>query len=217
MLTLLLAALAAFGVDTVDVPVGSPLVDMHAWRPYRGRMEVVQITDGKVTPVFQAALNTVFRDSAGEPLMYMRSWSNIPGSSDSGLLVFNRQTLAPRQVDSLHVHQRTPAFLAGAADLVVEVLPRRTDVVYRVALWQPGSDSTEIHLYRTTGREDVRVHGTLYHAWVVEDRLARTHALASRLWIIKEPPYMVRLLAFNVPKAGSEVRVEQQLTPGPAN
>ncbi len=236
----LVLALAAFGPnapDTVDVPVGSPLVDMHAWRPYAGRVRVAKITAGRVTPLVDATFTTVFRDSAGVPLMFMSS--NSGGAT--GVTVLDRRTLAPYAIiqqcgtmrfqgtsidgsqcqsggasTPIHVKLETPAFFGNAADLVVEVLPRRTNVVYRMVLWQ-GNDSTETHLYRTTGREHVRVGGTLYRrAWVVDDYVAGStggsNRLASRMWIIDAPPYMVRWVFYNTPAPGSEVRAEQSVT-----
>jgi hypothetical protein len=221
--------------DTVDAPVGSPVVDMHSWRPYSGRMAITVVKANKITPLFKAALRTVFRDSGGAPLMFMATQNR----TDTGLLVLNRQTLAPvaieqrggtkmavrirdamvdgrRWVDgkerTIRVRLKTPAFLGDAADLVVESLPRRTDVTYRVVLWQSNTDSIETHLYRTTGKADVRVRGVLYRrAWVVDDRLASNNALASRMWLIDKPPYMVRWIFFNQPAPGSEIRAEQDL------
>ncbi len=207
---------------------------MQAWRPYAGRVRVAKIVDGKATPLIDATFATVFRDSGGAPLMFMRAHS----SAGTDVMIFDRHTLAPyamiRQCGSMriqgtaidgfqcrapgdkptpiHVKLKTPAFLGNTADLVVEVLPRRTDVVYRVVLWQ-GSDSIETHLYRTTGREDVRVGGTLYRrAWVVDDYIAGRKGLASRMWLIDEPPYMVRWIFYNAPAAGSDIQAEQSVT-----
>ena len=227
--TVLLALVGPIKPDTVDVPVGSPLVDMRAWRPYTGHVQIAKITNGKVTPLLDARFVTVFRDSAGAPLMFMHSST---GPHTSGF-VFDRHTLAPWAVIQpcgvtrfhgttidgsqcqgdkpvpIHVNLKTAAFIGDAADLVVEALPRRTDVVYRVVVWK-GNDSTETHLYRTTGREDVHVGGRLYRrAWVVDDYLAGTTAPSSRLWLIDKPPYMVRWVFYNAPAAGSEIRADQ--------
>jgi hypothetical protein len=85
-------------------------------------------------------------------------------------------------------------------------------VVYRVQLWLPGAAAPETHLYETVSRGPVEAFGRQYDsAWVVEDRRADSGKLASRMWLIPDPPYMVRWVFFDAPGAGARVEVSQEL------
>ena len=93
----------------------------------------------------------------------------------------------------IDVQLPAPAFFAPWSDFVVEHLPHREHVVYRVHLWQPGAPTTQVHLYQMRGREDVEVFGKTYkQAWVLEDRNADGSQLLGRMWLIDGPPSLVR-------------------------
>ncbi len=98
---------------------------------------------------------------------------------------------------------------------MVEFLPRRLGVVYRARLWSDGQGSGETHLYETKRREDIEVFGKQYRdVWVVDDRDATTRRLASRLWLIDRPPYMLRWEFYDQPEAGSRVVASQETIGG---
>jgi hypothetical protein len=102
-----------------------------------------------------------------------------------------------------------PAFLAGLHDLVVESLPLRPGVVYRVPIWRPGQDAAESRLYQLVRREDVEVLGTTHRqAAVVEERAAPDGALRGTLWLVDRPPFLVRWILM-LPD-GSTVRLDQE-------
>jgi hypothetical protein len=110
---------------------------------------------------------------------------------------------------------RTPhdpdAFHGPTADIMIEFLPRRVGAVYRARLWFDGQGTSEAHLYETTGREDIQVFGKRYRdVWVVDDWKAATRTLASRLWLIDQPPYMLRWEFYDAPEVGSRIIASQE-------
>ena len=103
-----------------------------------------------------------------------------------------------------------PPFMDGLADLVVEALPRRTGVVYRMPLWGPPAQTETTHLFQTTGRTDLTVLGITYrNAWVVTDQGVDGKEM-SRMWLIDAPPYLIR---WDIASPdGSILRLEQKLS-----
>lgn len=184
----LCAVLTAPGPDTVDVPVGSPLINWRLERPYTSRFEVWRV-DGKDSTRLVAGVNVVTHRN-GELLVRADA---PPAPSET--TVFDLHTLA--------YNHDTTAFYGPTADIVVEFLPRRLNVVYRVRLRSPGSPELETHLYETRAREN--------GMWVVDDHNALTGKLVSRLWLIDEPPYMRRWTFYDAPAPGSVVHARQTL------
>lgn len=184
-------ALGARTPDTVDVLVGSPLIQWRLARPYTSKFEGWRFDGSDSTRLF--AGTNVVTHRHGELIIRADA---PPGPSET--MVFDLHTLA--------YHHDTSAFYGPTADVVVEFLPRRLNVVYRVRLRpQEGSATIETHLYETRGRE----HGV----WVVDDHNAETGKLASRLWVIDRPPYMLRWTFYDAPSAGQVITARQWAVP----
>jgi hypothetical protein len=181
-------AWASLTPDTVDVAVGSPLINWRLEQPYRSKFEIWRV-DGKDSTRLVSGLNVVTHRH-GELLVRAEA---PPAPNET--MMFDLHTLA--------YNHDTSAFYAPAADILVEFLPRRLDVVYRVRLRGGGSPAIETHLYQTRRRE----HGV----WVVDDYNAATGKLASRLWLVDKPPYMLRWTFFDAPTAGSVIHARQML------
>ena len=180
--------------DTVDVAVGSPLINWRLEKPYRSRFDIWQV-DGVDSTRLTTGTNVVTHQN-GEMLMRADA---PPAPSET--MVFDLHTLA-------HNHD-TSAFDGPTADVLVEFLPRRRDVVYRVRLRFDPAAAPAVHLYQTCGQER--------GLWVVEDHDAATGKLASRLWLTDKPPYMIRWTFYDAPKPGSEVHATQALDTKPAS
>ena len=187
-LAFFVAAPTAATPDTIDVRVGSPLINWRLERPYTSRFEVWQI-DGKDSTRLDGGLNVVTHRN-GKLLLR----SDAP-PAPTQTTMFDLRTLAHGD--------DTTAFYGPMADILVEFLPRRLNVVYRVRLRFDGATALETHLYETRVRAD--------GVWVVEDHDAATGRLASRLWLIDKPPYMLRWYFYDAPKAGSVIHARQTL------
>lgn len=184
-----LATLAGGAPDTVDVPVGSPLINWRLERPYTSRFEGWRVDGADSTRLF-AGTNVVTQQHGK---LIVRA-DAPPAPSET--MVFDLHTLAYKN--------DTSAFYGPTADIIVEFLPRRLNVVYRVRLRpQEGSATIETHLYETRRQE----HGV----WVVDDYNAETGKLASRLWLVDRPPYMVRWTFYDAPTAGHVINARQWL------
>jgi hypothetical protein len=208
--------------DTVDVAVGSPVVEAQPARPYASRFRAVEIAGHDSTLLFAMTNEVSHFDSGGVPLVRVVAAGKEADGSGAlkpahGAFLLNRLTLAFYAATGdgappASAYPASPAFYGPAADIPVEFLPRRLGVVYRLRLWLPGVAAAETHLYQTVGRERVEAFGRQYDsAWVVEDRRAGSGELASRMWLIGEPPYMVRWVLLNAPTAGARVEVSQEL------
>ena len=154
--------------DTVDVPVGSPVLDTKGMQAFTTHLIVHRV--GTETPQQEATNTITFADSAGRAITRVSSIGQAMGPngkvSVSSYFTFDRKTLAllstrsvsPRGEMSVRVNGQaievtmpspngpqqasmqmaTPGFFAAWSDFVVEELPRREGAVYRVPLWQPG-------------------------------------------------------------------------------
>jgi hypothetical protein len=209
--------------DTVDVAVGSRLIDGQRARPYASRFRGVQIAGRDSTVLFAMTNEVSHFDSSGVPLVRVVAAGDEADASGTlkpahGTFLLNRLTLAffaatGDGAPPASAYPASPAFYGPAADIPVEFLPRRLGVVYRLQLWQPGVAAPETHLYETVGRGRVEAFGRQYDsAWVVEDRRAGSGKLASRMWLTSDPPYMVRWVFLDAPTAGARVEVSQELT-----
>jgi hypothetical protein len=178
--------------DTVDVPVGSSVVDFSRHSPGVTRTLQSRTADGQTSTLPPILWKFTFADSAG-PLLFVHSDPEtagaMPGRGPSVTYVFDRKTLALRTIrndadgkamlsfDGGHIvgQMMAPggpmpvdvtlsgaAFFKSLADLVVESLSARPGVVYRVPLWAPPATSAETHLYEAVRREDVTVLGKTY-------------------------------------------------------
>jgi hypothetical protein len=128
------------------------------------------------------------------------------GSNIRGTITRNG---APQEVD---VHLTEPAFFGNLADLLVEALPRSLDTVYRASVWRLGAQTSETHLYRAVGRENVAIEGVMHEkAWIVEDRSADGARLLGRMWLIREPPYLVRWELYGPSTDSPFLRLDQTL------
>jgi hypothetical protein len=232
------AQIAKTRTDTVDVPVGSSLVNTASDVSLSVRAEMFPSVDAAAKSFSATLIDIAFGDSTGIPVMRV----HMQGPDATTNVTLNRKTLAlygmsrkPNSasgsglwvaVDGSNAHGEMsrggntqpiavkldqPAFLGNFADLVVEALPRNLGVAYRVWMWQPRQPSAEQHLYQTVGREDIQALGTTYkNAWIVEDRSADGSKLLSKLWVTAEPPYLIRWLFFS-DKASSVLRLDQTL------
>lgn len=200
-LVLIIAAQSIEAQDTVDVPVGSSLINWKLEHPYRSRFQIWQVKGRDSTLLAKGSNNVTHRDTL--MLMYADADERGPDGKmahDTGTMTFGLQTLAFRGPPD--TARSASAFFGPAADIVVEFLPRRLGVVYRVRLWFPGAPSDETHLYETRERKG--------DVWIVEDRRAGTDKVASRLWLIDRPPYMLRWTFYNAPDSGSVVHASQE-------
>jgi hypothetical protein len=179
--------------DTVNVAVGSPLINWRLEQPYASKFEIWQVTGADSTRLV-AGTNVVTHKN-GEMLVHADA---PPAPAET--MVFDLHTLA--------FNHDTSAFNGSTADIVVEFLPRRLGVVYRVRLRFDPNAAPDVHLYQTCGQEN--------GMWVVEDHSAASGKLASRLWLVDKPPYMIRWMFYDAPKPGSEVHAHQALAARPA-
>ncbi len=125
--------------DTVDVAVGSPLINWRLEQPYRSKFDIWQI-DGTDSTRLASGINVVMHRN-GELLVHADA---PPAPSET--MVFDLHTLA--------YHHDTSAFYGPTADVLVEFLPRRRDVVYRALLRFDPAAPPESHLYQTCGHGD---------------------------------------------------------------
>jgi len=206
--------------DTIDVVIGSPLIDWQHARPYSSRFRGVLMSAHDSTILFSMTNEVTHYDSGGVPLIRVYTEGDQAGPNGvlkwtHGAFVLHRRTLAfygSTGEGALpgKAQPNPPAFYGPAADILVEFLPRRVGVVYRAKMWQPGAPAIETHLYETRGQEDIEAFGKRYQkAWVIEDKDAASGRLASRMWLIPDPPYMVRWEFFDVPGKGSRIEVKQ--------
>jgi hypothetical protein len=236
--------------DTIDVPVGSPLVDGRHMTAFTTHLQVFRIVEGAST-LMQEARNTIsFGDSAGRAVTYVVSNGEASGPAGKRTIAahftFDRRTLEllatslpspngpidvavdgatlrvhmPGASSSAEIPLSQRAFYGQWSDYIVEELPMREGVAYRVPLWQPtlgpngpGATVTQ-HLYVVRGREDVEVFGKTHRkAWVVDDRSADGSKLLGTMWIVDGPPKLVRW-TINADD-GSTVRIDQELVARP--
>ncbi len=195
--------------DTIDVAVGSPLVNTASMVAHQTHARSSRVANGVTTAGADASWAFSFHDSAGVSYLHVES-----GTAGQVTTVFNfdRKTLALATLNGAVPQLPAPAFLGGMADLLVESLPRRIGVVYRANIWRRGMTTTEAHLFETTGREDIEVLGTRHTAWVIEERSADGARLLGRLWTIDGPPYLVRWMIFN--PDGSATQLDQEVVKG---
>lgn len=223
--------------DTVDVKVGSSLVDFSKHQPAAQRTFQTVTMNGQTRSAPPLVWTFRFDDSGGEPRMFVSS--KVEGAATQGppptVLEFNRRSVALKHVlaedgktvmltvDGVSVKGEypgpagnrpvdlnldEPAFFGPLADLLAESLPRRMGVVYRVPLWTPGPKPFEYRLYQFVRQEDVEVRGRSYpQAWVLEDR-STDGTLMSTMWLVDGPPELVRWV-LNRP-GGPMVKLEQE-------
>ena len=227
--------------DTVDVPVGSTVVDFGRHSPGVTRAVQSRIMDGQTSMVPPILWKFTFVDS-GAPLLLVHSdpeQAGAPSRGPSVTYVFDRKTVALRAIrndadgnpmltfDGTHIVGQmmgpggpTPlditlssaAFFKPLADLVVESLPAKQGVVYRVPLWSPPGVTIETHLYEAVRREDVTVLGKTYkQANVIEDRSADGKTLYGTLWVVDGEPHLVRWV-INMPN-GATINLDQEVAP----
>lgn len=227
--------------DTVDVPVGSKVVDFSRHAPGTTRAFQSRTLDGQTSTIPPFLWRFTFIDSGG-PLMLAHSDPEQPGAAPRGpsmTYVFDRRTVALRAIrndadgkplvtfDGAHIVGQlmgpggampidvtlsSAAFFKPLADLVVESLPAKPGVVYRVPLWSPPGSTIETHLYEAVRREDVTVLGKTYSkANVIEDRSADGKTLYGTLWIVDGEPHLVRWL-INMPN-GATINLDQEVAP----
>lgn len=234
------AAAQSARADTVDVAVGSPLVDFSKHRPGTTRTIQQVTTDGRTTTVPPFLWKFAFVDTGPRPLLLAHSEPEQPNPNapHQPTYVFDRKTLVLRALlDAtqapivtsdgatirgsvpgrggpmpIDVTLPSPAFYGPLVDLVAESLPWKTGVVYRVPQWRPGATSAELHLYRAVRREDMTVLGkTFPRAWVVEDRDASGTTLLGTLWLTDGPPHLIRWI-INGPN-GTVIQLDQEVAP----
>jgi len=228
--------------DTVDVAVGSSVVDFGRHAPGVTRTLQSRTADGQTSALPPFLWKFAFADSAG-PILFVHSDPETPGSmpgrGPSVTYVFDRKTLALRTIrndadgkpmlsfDGAHIvgQMMAPggpmpvdvtlsaaAFFKPLADLVVESLPAKPGVVYRVPLWSPPAANVETHLYETVRREDVTVLGKTYkQAKVIEDRSADGKMLFGTLWVVDGAPHLVRWV-INMPN-NATINLDQEAVP----
>jgi hypothetical protein len=198
----ILTAQSAVAQDTIDVRADRPsVINWRLERPYRSRFEGWRYSGGDSTKLF-AGRNVVTHGDVGGRAELIVAIEPDTMRFDLHTLAFLGVTKTPHDPD---------AFYGPTADIVVEFLPRRLGVVYRARLWSDGQETSEVHLYETTGREDIQVFGKRYrNVWVVDDWKAATRTLASRLWLIDRPPYMLRWEFYDAPEVGSRVIASQE-------
>jgi len=228
--------------DTIDVPVGSNVVDFSKHSPGVTRAVQSRIVNGETSTLPAFLWRFAFVDSGG-PLLLAHSDPEQPGASPnrgpSVTYVFDRRTVALRAIrndadgrpivtfDGAHIVGQmmgpngavpidvtlsNAAFFKPLADLVVESLPAKPGVVYRVPLWSPPGASVETHLYEAVRREDVTVLGKTYRrANVIEDRSADGKTLYGTLWIVDGEPHLVRWV-INQPN-GATINLDQEVAP----
>jgi hypothetical protein len=66
-----------------------------------------------------------------------------------------------------------------------------------------------MHMRLGSGHRDQRLAGQPSHQ-ACSARKAGTRALASRLWLIDQPPYMLRWEFYDAPEIGSRVIASQE-------
>ena len=193
--------------DTVDVAVGSPLVNTSGVVPHRARTLMSRTTNGVAASGPEFFWTFAFPDSAGVSYFHIES---AMGGQLNTVFMLDRKTLAPLRINGAAPPLPAPAFLGGLADLLVEALPRRIGTVYRANIWRRGMSNVETHLFETTSREDITVLGHAHkQAWVVEDRSADGATLFGRMWLVGVAPYLVRWTINN--PDGSVTQLDQEL------
>lgn len=229
--------------DTVDVAVGSSVVDFSHHSPGVTRTHQSRTVDGQTSSLPPILWKFTFTDSAGPTLLVHsdpEQPSAPPSRGPSVTYVFDRKTLALRTIrndadgkpmlsfDGAHIvgQMMSPggpmpidvtlssaAFFKPLADLVVESLPAKTGVVYRVPLWSPPGASVETHLYEAVRREDINVLGKTYkQAKVIEDRSADGKTLLGTLWVVDTAPHLVRWV-IHMPN-NATINLDQEPAPG---
>jgi hypothetical protein len=200
-----IVAQSAVAQDTVDVRADrASVINWQLERPYASRFEGWRFSGRDSARLFAGRNFVTHRDINGRATLVVA----VEGDSrdtmqfDLHTLAFLGPTQTPHDPD---------AFQGSTSDIMVEFLPRRLGVVYRARLWSEGQRSSETHLYETKRREDVVVFAKRYpDAWVVDDRNATTRTLVSRLWLIDQPPYMLRWEFYDAPNAGSRIIASQE-------
>jgi hypothetical protein len=235
--------------DTVDVVVGSALVDTRSFVDHSTRIVGTRVTADSSTRMQTMTTRLTLGDSAGFPAGVLRIHAEFealpgtggpPGKRIEDLTV-DRRTLAPYairrealggpsqrmsvafngrsvrgsraaggQEQPFTLELSEPAFYGAGIDYVIERLPLRADVVYRIPVYQPGTPASERRLYRVVGKEALDVMGTHHpEAWRVEEHAADGRQLGT-MWIVKgEPSYLVRWDFIMSPT--TTFRLEQQL------
>lgn len=224
--------------DTIDVAVGSPLVDFSKHRP--GASVAYQEMTGTPTAAPGGAVTWRFSfvDTGATHLLLVQPEPERmpPGAPRPAVTVFDRRTLAvlqtldpvtsaPRIVvdGGTHVHGQVPspngpvtidatlskpAFYAPLADLVAESLPRRLGAIYRLPMWGMPRPAIETHLYEMVRREDVTIRGKSYQQAWVLEDRSADGRLLGTMWLTDGPPNLVRWL-INRPD-GSVLRLDQE-------
>jgi hypothetical protein len=224
--------------DTIDVPVGSSVIDFSKHTPGASRA-VQQMTAGGQQRSAPAVIwSFTFTDTGAHPLLFVRAQPEAAEQTrgETPVYVFDRKTLALREIADrstmkpmvtadgghitgevpgpngpmpLDVSLSAPAFYRPLADLVTESLPKKLGVVFRVPLWGPPATSAEQHLYEFIRREPITVLGHEYRdAWVLEDRSADGSRLNGTMWIVDAPPHLVRWV-INQPN-GATIQLDQE-------
>jgi hypothetical protein len=204
-LLVILGTASAVAQDTVDVRADrASMINWRLERPYSSRFEAWRYSGRDSAKLFSGRNIVTHRDVGGRAELLVAIEADSPDTMrfDLHTLAFLGAAKTPHDPDAFH---------GPTADIMVEFLPRRLGVVYRARLWFDGQQGSETHLYETKGREDIQVFGKQYrHVWAVDDWKAATHKLASRLWLIDQPPYMLRWEFYDAPEIGSRVVASQE-------
>jgi hypothetical protein len=226
--------------DTVDVSVGSKVVDFSKHSAGLTRTLQSRTSGGQTSTLPPILWKFTFADSGGPMLFVHSDPErpgSMPNRGPSMTYVFNRKTLALRAIRNdetgkpmlsfdggrivgqmptpnglmpIDVTLSSAAFFRPLSDLVVESLPAKPGVVYRVPLWAPPGSNVETHLYETVRREDITVLGKTYkQAKVVEDRSADGKTLLGTLWLIDAAPHLVRWV-INMPNNNGIITLDQE-------
>ena len=244
--------MAVSAYDTVDVVVGSSLVDTKGFVDHSTRVVGTMLAGDSSKRTQTMTTRLTLGDSAGIANGVLRihsEFESLPGAAGPPGrrvedLTVDRATLAPiaihresvtgppmkisiafdgtrvrgqramgGQEQPIALELTEPSFLASGIDYVIERLPMREGVVYRIPVFQPGAPASERRLYRVVDKEALDVLGAHYaEAWRVEEHAADGRQLGT-MWIVKgEPSYLVRW-DFAVGPAQT-FRLEQALVSG---
>lgn len=236
--------------DTVDVAVGSPLIDMTSFIDHGTRVVGTRLSGDSSVHAMEMTTRLTLGDSAGIAGGVLRIHSEAdalaglqPPGHRTEDVTLDRKTLAPYAVhrasegngphatlafngtqvrgvramggpeQPVSVDLTERAFYGPGVDYVLERLPLRAGVVYRIPIFNPGPGTAERRLYPVVGTEAVDVMGSHHaKAWRVDELAADGRRLGT-LWIVKgEPSYLVRWDIAMQPSG--TFRLEQQLTRG---
>jgi hypothetical protein len=97
---------------------------------------------------------------------------------------------APRSVD---ITLPRAGFVSGASDLIPQAVEGglREELVITAPIWSPQAGTVELQMWSVRRRTTVEFDGRQAPAWEVEHYSA-DRALLGTIWLVDDPPYMVR-------------------------